>query len=198
MYNWKERLNCTSLDLYSLSCNLVSTGPGCLSVMGSLFPSHLGLCCVSLLVRNRLPRLHHIHRLEVLCWHSISKTSESALLTLGMDSFMPHVILAVFGVIAGRVLLKENRRNQLWFVAIMALIFITSLSQLDFMQFFTYPDDPSAPFGRRDYKATYKVWGGNGIEQVWGIIQGEKLRTSVKTYYNYTATTIPLLMSLAL
>ena len=114
----------------------------------------------------------------------------------GNGPFMPHVILSVFGVIAGGILLEKNRRHQQWFLGVMAIIFIISLSQLDFLQYFTYPDDPSAPYGRRDYKASYKVWGGNGLEQIWGIIQGEKLRTSVKTYYNYTATTIPLLMSL--
>ena len=36
----------------------------------------------------------------------------------------------------------------------------------------------------------------NGFEQVWGMIQGKNLKTSVKEYYNYTATSIPLLMSM--
>ena len=114
----------------------------------------------------------------------------------GNGPFMPHVILTVFGVIAGGILMNGTRKHQKWFVGAMGLIFIVSLTQLDFLQYFTYPEDPSAPYGRRDYKATYKVLGSNGLEQIWGLIQGEKLRTSVKTYYNYTATSIPLLMSL--
>ena len=114
----------------------------------------------------------------------------------GNGPFMPHVILTVFGVIAGGILINENRKHQKWFVGVMALFLIVSLSQLDFLQYFNYPEDTSAPYGRRDYKATYKVFGSNGIEQIWGIIQGEQLKTSVKTYYNYTATSIPLLMSL--
>ena len=114
----------------------------------------------------------------------------------GNGPFMPHVILAVFGVIAGGVLMKGNRTHQKWFVGIMAGFLLISLLQLDFMQYFIYPEDTSAPYGRRDYKATYEVLGSNGLEQIWGMIQGEELRSSVKTYYNYTATSIPLLMSL--
>ena len=38
--------------------------------------------------------------------------------------------------------------------------------------------------------------GSNGIEQVWGMIKGQELKESIRTYYNYTATSIPLLMSL--
>ena len=114
----------------------------------------------------------------------------------GNGPFMPHVILSVFGVIAGGILLKDNRRHQKWFIAVMTAFLLISLSQLDFLQYFNYPEDTSDPYGRRDYKATYKVFGSNGIEQIWGIIQGEQLKSSVKTYYNYTATSIPLLMSL--
>ncbi len=114
----------------------------------------------------------------------------------GNGPFMPHVILTVFGVIAGGILMGENRNRQKWFVGVMALFLIVSLSQLDFLQYFTYPEDTSAPYGRRDFKSTYHTFGSNGLEQIWGLIQGEKLRVSVKTYYNYTATSIPLLMSL--
>jgi uncharacterized membrane protein YeiB len=78
----------------------------------------------------------------------------------------------------------------------MALFFIISLYQMDFIQYFIYPEDLSAPYGRRDFKATYQVFGSNGIEQIWGIINGETLKISVKEYYNYTATSLPLLMSL--
>jgi uncharacterized membrane protein len=114
----------------------------------------------------------------------------------GNGPFMPHVILTVFGVIAGGILMKGNRTHQKWFVGAMVLFFIISLSQLDFLQYFIYPDDLSAPYGRRGYEATYNLHGSNGLEQIWGMIQGADLRPSVKTYYNYTATSVPLLMSL--
>ena len=152
---------------------LVSNGTWMFIGHGILISISSGIVLCIPLVRNRtLAYLTFIGLWSTLLTLNILDI-RIGFINAGNGPFMPHVILAVFGVIAGRVLLKENRRYQLWFVAIMGLIFIISLSQLDFMQYFTYPDDTSAPYGRRDYKATYKVWGSNGLEQIWGIIQRE-------------------------
>ena len=114
----------------------------------------------------------------------------------GNGPFMPHVILSVFGVIAGGILLHNNKKHQRIFIGIMALLLVGCLSFFDFLDHFTYPEDLTAPYGRRDYKATYHMSGSNGITQMWSLIQGSELTSIVKVYYNYTAISILLLMPL--
>ena len=114
----------------------------------------------------------------------------------GNGPFMPHVILSVFGVIAGGILLHNNKKHQRIFIGLMAILLVGCLSFFDFLDHFTYPEDLTSPYGRRDYKATYHMSGTNGITQIWALIQGSELTSVVKVYYNYTAISILLLMPL--
>ena len=114
----------------------------------------------------------------------------------GNGPFLPHVLLSVFGLIAGGVLLSTQNKTKILFIGTMLLCASISLYTLDFMQFFEYPDPISEPYGRRDFAATYQSSGSNGIEQIWALLQGTSLKPSVKEYYNYTATSVPLLMAM--
>ena len=117
-------------------------------------------------------------------------------LNAGNGPFLPHVLLSVFGLIAGGVLMSTQRKTKIIFVASMTIFAVVSLYSMDFMSYFDYPTPLSEPYGRRDYAATYQSAGSNGIDQIWTLIQGGELKPSVKEYYNYTATSVPILMAL--
>ena len=119
-----------------------------------------------------------------------------AYLNAGNGPFLPHVLLSVFGLIAGGVLISEHRKTKLLFLGTMTAFAVVSLLVMDFMDYFDYPTPLSEPYGRRDYAATYQSAGSNGLEQIWTMIQGGSLKASVKEYYNYTATSVPLLMAM--
>ena len=114
----------------------------------------------------------------------------------GNGPFLPHVLLSVFGLIAGGVLMSVQRNTKIIFLGTMASFLVISLFSMDFMDFFDYPTPLSEPYGRRDYAATYQSAGSNGLEQIWTMIQGGTLKPSVKEYYNYTATSVPILMAM--
>ena len=114
----------------------------------------------------------------------------------GNGPFLPHVLLSVFGLIAGGVLMSTHQRTKIVFLGTMAAFAIISLFFMDFMAYFDYPTPLSEPYGRRDYAATYQSSGSNGLEQIWTMIQGGTLKPSAKEYYNYTATSVPILMAM--
>ena len=99
--------------------------------MASSFPFHLGLCCHSTRSERTL-RLSDVYWLWTTLLTLNILDIRIGFINAGNGPFMPHVILAVFGVIAGGILLNDNRTHQKWFIGVMAVILMVSLSQLDF------------------------------------------------------------------
>ena len=114
----------------------------------------------------------------------------------GNGPFLPHALLSVFGLIAGGVLFSESKKNNTIYLVVMGLFVAISLYCLDFMDYFSYPDPLSLPYGRRDFSATYHLAGGDGISQIWTLLSGGATEKSNHEYYNYTATSVPILMAL--
>jgi hypothetical protein len=101
-------------------------------------------------------------------------------LITGHGSFLPHVVLAAFGVFAAYLLLDAGPRVR---------GLVVSFLHLPWRELFWYP------FGR--VKFIVLLHGsGNGLEQVWSLLTEDEQALRRHRFYHYRAFLAPLLMSL--
>ncbi len=110
-------------------------------------------------------------------------------LTTGHGSFLPHVVPASFGVVAGYLLL-DGRPRMRWAVGgVLVIAAVLSFLHLPWLELF------SRPFGRVQFRADF-VGKGNGFQQVWSLITEDDPVVGKHPFYHMRCYLVPLLLSL--
>jgi len=110
-------------------------------------------------------------------------------LTTGYGTFLPHVVLSAFGMVAAYVLLDGGPWARGLTVLGLAAAGVLSFLHLPWRELFWYP------FGRVTFVADF-VGKGNGVEQVWALLTGGEARPRRHEFYHYRILLAPALMSL--